>query len=158
MRIRSRRMNNQTTSVSPSAKRDLHVVNTMWSGKMHFECDVNDHVVHLDKIHRHGGEDRGPRPKPLLLAAAGGCTGMEIISILEKMRLKIFQLDIEATGELNDEVPKIYKSVHLIFKVRCEAAAQKKILRAIALACEKYCGVIAMLRRFAAVTTEVVFY
>src|SRR4029079_7326393 len=96
------------TAKEINVQRDIHQVNTRWDGKMHFESSVNDHIVHLDKLSKHGGEDRGPRPKPLILSAVGGCMGMEIISILEKMRLKIDGLEIEVMGELNDEMPKIY--------------------------------------------------
>src|SRR3954471_24952762 len=103
---------------STLTQKDIHQVNTKWNGKMHFESSANDHIIHVDKLPAHGGEDKGPRPKQLMLSAIGGCTGMEIISILEKMRLKIDKLEIDVTGELTVGQPKMYKSVHLIFKVK----------------------------------------
>src|SRR5258705_12883915 len=95
-------------------QKDIHHTNTKWDGKMHFESSVNNHIIHFDKLAEFDGDDAGPRPKPLILSAIGGCTGMEIVSILEKMRVKIEGLEIEVDGELNNEQPKIYKSVHII--------------------------------------------
>jgi putative redox protein len=138
-------------------QKDLHHVNTKWSGKMHFESSANDHIIHLDKLPAHGGEDKGPRPKQLMLCAIGGCTGMEIISILEKMRLKIDEMEIAVTGELTDGHPKMYKSVHIIFKVKSLIHDKVKIEKAITLAVEKYCGVVAMFRQFARVTSQIEF-
>ncbi|HKR07181.1 MAG TPA: OsmC family protein [Bacteroidia bacterium] len=138
-------------------QKDVHRVNTRWGGKMYFESLVNDHFINMDKLPEYGGEGKGPRPKPLILSAIAGCTGMEIVSILEKMRLKIESLEIDVTGELNDELPKIYKSVHIVCKVKGQNDDKQKIERAIQLATEKYCGVLAMVRHFAAVTSEIKF-
>ncbi|HKR07216.1 MAG TPA: OsmC family protein [Bacteroidia bacterium] len=138
-------------------EKDIHHSNTKWDGKMHFESSVNDHVIHFDKLAKHGGDNIGPRPKLLILSAIGGCTGMEIVSILEKMRLKIQGLEIDVAGELNDEQPKIYKSVHIVFKLKSLTRDKQKIERAILLATEKYCGVLAMVRHFATVTSEIKF-
>jgi putative redox protein len=138
-------------------QKDLHHVKTKRSGKMHFESSANDHIIHLDKLPAHGGEDKGPRPKQLMLSAIGGCTGMEIISILEKMRLKIDELEIDVTGELTVGQPKMYKSVHIFFKVKSLIPDKVKIARAINLATEKYCGVVAMFRQFAQITSEIQF-
>jgi putative redox protein len=138
-------------------RKDVHSATAKWNGKMHFESSVNNHVIHFDKLAEFGGEDAGPRPKPLILSAIGSCTGMEIVSILEKMRVKIEGLEIDVTGQLNDGQPKIYKSVRMIFKVKSLDPDKLKIERAIQLAAEKYCGVLAMVRHFAKVTSEIKF-
>lgn len=137
-------------------KKDIHQAVTKWQGKMHFESSVNDHIIHFDKLEIKGGEDKGPRPKPLILSAIGGCLGMEIISILDKMRLKIKSLEIDVSGELNDRQPKTYKSIHIIFKIKRHLADKQKIEKAILLG-EKYCGVLAMVRHFAEVNSEIKF-
>ncbi len=124
---------------------------------MHFESSANDHIIHIDKLPAHGGEDKGPRPKQLMLSALGGCTGMEIISILDKMRLKIDEMEIDVAGELTDGQPKMYKSVHMIFKIKSFNSDKLKIERAINLSVDKYCGVVAMFRQFAKVTFEIQF-
>ena len=138
-------------------QKDLHHVNTKWKGKMLFESLANDHIIHLDKLEKHGGDNKGPRPKPLILAAIGGCTGMEIVSIVEKMRLQIDEMEIDVTGELTDSQPKMYKAVHVIFKIKSKNPEKAKIERAIILAVDKYCGVVAMVRQFANVTSEILF-
>src|SRR6185369_6363028 len=111
-------------------QKDLHHVTTKWDKGMHFESLANEHIVHLDKLAKHGGEDKGPRPKQLILTAIGGCTGMELISILNKMRLKIDSLEIDVTGELTEEQPKIYKLIHVIYKLKISIPDKEKIERA----------------------------
>ena len=137
--------------------KDLHEVETFWQGGMHFTANVQGHSIHMDKLPEHGGTDTGPRPKPYILAAASGCTGMELISILEKMRIKIQFLDIVITGRLGSSLPKIYDAVHIRYTIGCDQADQDRIQKAIALVEEKYCGVIAMIRHFAEFSSEVNF-
>lgn len=138
-------------------QKDIHQVSTTWQGKMHFTSLANDHIIHTDKLEKHGGDNFGPRPKPLILSAIGGCTGMEIIAILEKMRLQIEGLEIDVTAELSDTQPKIYKDVKLQFKVKSNNPDKAKIERAINLAVDKYCGVVAMVKQFASVSSEIIF-
>jgi putative redox protein len=140
-----------------SIQKDIHQISTEWKGNMHFESTVNGHALRFDKLPKHGGDDKGPRPKPVFLASIAGCSGMEIILILEKMHVRIEGLRIEIAGELNDGQPKVYKSVHVIYKVSAQASDQQKIERAINLAVEKYCGIISMVRQFANFTSEVIF-
>lgn len=134
---------------------DVHRVATTWMGKMHFASSVNNHTIHIDKLKVHGGDDRGPRPKQLLLSAAAGCVGMELMAILEKMRIEIDSLEINVSASLSDSVPKVYKAVHLEFLVKCNFEDHAKFEKALNLTLEKYCGVIAMFRNFASVTHEI---
>lgn len=134
---------------------DVHRVATTWMGKMHFASSVNNHTIHTDKLKVHGGDDRGPRPKQLLLSAAAGCVGMELMAILEKMRIGIGSLEINVSAALSDTIPKVYKEVHLEFLVKCNIEDRAKFEKALTLTLEKYCGVIAMFRNFAIVTHEV---
>jgi putative redox protein len=135
--------------------KDTHCVTTEWKGKMHFESDVNEHIVHMDKLPVHGGDGMGPRPKQLLLSAIAGCTGMEIISIADKMRLKIQRLDITVTGELTTEIPKTYTKIAILFRIACNYTDREKVGKAVHLAADKYCGVVAMVRKFAKVEIEI---
>ncbi len=145
------------TKMTGETKKDIHHVSTTWKSKMHFKCLANDHIIHLDKLEKHGGENHGPRPKPLILVAIGGCTGMEIISILDKMRLRVEELQIEVTGELTETLPKMYKEVDILFNLKASEDEKAKIERAINLAVEKYCGVVAMVRHFAKVRYTIQF-
>ena len=138
-------------------QKDIHHVSTKWNEKTHFTSSVNDHDIEFDKLPVHGGDDKGPRPKQLILSAIGGCAGMEIISILDKMRLKIDGLEISVTGELTSGQPKMYKTVEIVVKVKSKDPDKEKIERAILLAVDKYCGVISMVRHFAQVTSEIQF-
>lgn len=138
-------------------KKDIHYAVTTWHEKMHFESLVNNHSIQLDKLEINGGQNKGPRPKLLILSAIGGCAGMEIISILDKMRIKIDGLEIIVTGELNDTQPKIYKSIRILFNIESKNSDKRKVESAIQLAIEKYCGVVAMAKHFAEVISEINF-
>lgn len=134
---------------------DVHQIHTSWLGNMHFAASVNNHTIHIDKLKIHGGDDRGPRPKQLILAAASGCVGMELVAILEKMRIKIDALELTVSGTLSETIPKIYKNIHLHFEISCAEEDRARFEKALNLTLDKYCGVIAMIRHFAEVTTEV---
>jgi putative redox protein len=139
------------------AGKDVHEVLTRWNSGMHFTSRVNNHDIELDKLPQHGGNDTGPRPKPLILSAAAGCVGMELISILEKMRVTVSNLELNVSGELNEGQPKMYKTVSVQIKVNCRENDKEKVSKAIHLATEKYCGVLAMIRHFATVDVETIF-
>lgn len=83
-------------------------VGLKWTKDMSFEADVNGHKIIIDADEKVGGKDRGPRPKPMMLLALGGCTGMDVVSILKKMRVELesFNVDVEAT--ITNEHPKYY--------------------------------------------------
>lgn len=139
-------------------KKDIHSVNTQWDSRMHFTSLVNDHLIHMDKLPQHGGDNFGPRPKPLILAAIGGCVSMEVIAILDKMRIKIAGLEIQVDGELSEEQPKMYKIIDMKLLVKSAASDKEKIERAIHLAMDKYCGVVAMARKFATINSQIIFH
>ena len=67
-------------------------INTRWIDNMAFETEINGHKLIIDADHEVGGENLGPRPKPFMLAALGGCTAMDVISILKKMRVEVKSL------------------------------------------------------------------
>jgi len=64
-------------------------VTTKWLDKMAFETDINGHKIIIDAEPGVGGENRGPRPKLFMLSALGGCTAMDVVSILKKMRVDL---------------------------------------------------------------------
>ncbi len=91
-------------------------VNIDWSGDMAFKADVNGFTLNLDADEKVGGKNTGPRPKPLLLIALGGCTGMDVVSILAKMRVVPDYFNVEIDGEQTDEHPKYYHKIHLKYQ------------------------------------------
>lgn len=122
---------------------------TRWKGKMAFEAGVTGHQVIMDADETVGGENLGPRPKALILAGLAGCTGMDVISILEKMRVKISEFNIDIEAEQTEEHPKVYSQITLIYKFKGENLPPDKLEKAVSLSQERYCGVSAMLGKAA---------
>jgi len=131
-------------------------VDITWTEDMSFETSVNNHKIILDATEAVGGKDRGPRPKPLTLVALGGCTGMDVISILSKMRVKPDYFNVEVSGELTDEHPKYYHKIHIRYLFRGNNLPMDKLEKAINLSQDRYCGVTAMLDKAAEITHEIV--
>lgn len=131
-------------------------VKVTWKDEMAFEATVNDHNLMIDARADVGGKDRGPRPKPLLLASLGGCTGMDVVSILKKMRVnpEYFNIDVEA--EMTDEHPKHYNKIHIKYFFKGKELPKDKLEKAVNLSQEKYCGVSFLLAKGAEITHEII--
>lgn len=130
-------------------------VETVWTRGMAFETNISDHHLVLDAHSKFGGENRGPRPKPLLLFSLAGCTGMDVVSLLEKMRVEIDGFKIFVTGELTDEHPKYYHKIHIRYQFSGREINRKKVEKAVNLSQDKYCGVSFMLKKAAEITYEI---
>jgi len=85
-----------------------HSISTSWLGDMAFESNVNGHIIIMDTDARGGGKDLGPRPKPLLLTALSGCIGMEIVSILKKMKVEGYKFTIDASEKNNSSYQSLF--------------------------------------------------
>lgn len=114
---------------------------------MGFEADVGPHRIRMDAGLEEGGHDLGPRPKPLILAAAAGCTGMDIASLLRKMRVQVDAFEMDVEGDVTEEHPKVYSAVRLIYRFRGKGLDRSKIEKAVELSQTRYCGVGAMLKK-----------
>lgn len=134
-----------------------HLVETQWMGKMQFNALVNGHTVIMDGPERVGGEDNGPIPKPFVLTALSGCTGMDVVSLLRKAGKQVKDLNIIVTGEISKQVPIVYTSIHLVYEFLGEEADKEAALQAVTDSQEKYCGVSNMLKRILPVTWEVCY-
>ncbi len=130
-------------------------VNVSWTGDMGFEAEVNDFKIKLDADEKVGGNNQGPRPKPLTLVSLAGCTGMDVISILNKMRVIPDDFDIEVTGELTEEHPRYYNKLHIVYSFKGDDLPMAKLEKAVNLSQERYCGVSAMLQKAAEITHEI---
>ena len=135
------------------AKRE--VIETRWLKNMAFETEVNGHKIILDASADVGGEDLGPRPKLLMLSALGGCTGMDIVSILQKMRVDFDGVNVIVEGDLTDEHPKHFYKLHVIYEITGKDLPLDKIQKAVSLSEERYCGVGAVYRKAMEVTSEI---
>lgn len=134
---------------------EKEVVSTKWLENMAFESEVNGHKIIIDAKSEFGGEDRGPRPKPLMLAALGGCTSMDVISILKKMRVELKSLNVIVEGELSEEHPKRFTKMHVIYEVEGENLPMEKIQKAVTLSEDQYCGVSAVYKEVMEITSEI---
>jgi len=123
---------------------------------MSFDAIVNGHVIPLDAEASVGGQDQGPRPKPLILVALAGCTGMDVVSILNKMRVELEDFKVDVSGELTDEHPKYFNKIHITYSFKGKDLPMDKLEKAINLSQERYCGVSAMLIKVAELTHEIV--
>ena len=135
--------------------KETEVVSTKWLENMAFESEINGHKLIIDAKEEVGGQDRGPRPKPLMLAALGGCTSMDVISILKKMRVELKSLNVIVEGELSEEHPKRFQKMHVIYEVEGDNLPLDKIKKAVSLSEEKYCGVSAVYKEVLEITSEI---
>ncbi len=134
-----------------------HEIETQWMGKMQFNALINGHTVTMDAPERAGGEDNGPIPKPFVLAALSGCTGMDIVALLRKGNHTINDLNMVVTGELSKQAPMQYVSIHVQYIFKADAAAREAAVQAVTDSQEKYCGVSSMLKKAIPVTWEIIF-
>ena len=123
---------------------------------MAFEANVNGFNIMIDADEAVGGRNLGPRPKPLSLVSLAGCTGMDVISILKKMRVEPEGFNVEVEGELTEEHPKYYHKIHIKYSFSGKDLPMEKLEKAVNLSQERYCGVSAMLSRAAAITHEII--
>jgi len=133
----------------------IHEVKTAFAGGMAFEAKHENQLLRMDAGIDVGGEDSGFRPKPMLLAALAGCTGMDVVSLLRKMRVEFEDFNISTNAELGDEHPKQYQKIHIIYEVKVQEADQAKFEKAVTLSQERYCGVSAMLSKVAELSWEI---
>ncbi len=131
-------------------------VEITWTKDMAFEATVNDHKIIIDADEAVGGKDRGPRPKPLTLVSLGGCTGMDVISILTKMRVKPDYFNVEIEGELTEEHPKYYHTIRINYIFRGKDLPMEKLEKAVTLSQDRYCGVTAMLDKAAKIEHKII--
>ena len=131
------------------------IVNTKWLDNMAFEADVDGHKIVIDAQPNVGGENRGPRPKPLMLAALGGCTAMDVISILKKMRVEVKSFNVKVEGDLTEEFSKHFYKMHVIYEFTGKELPMDKLKKAVELSEEKYCGVSAVYKKAMEITSEI---
>ncbi|HOI48369.1 MAG TPA: OsmC family protein [Prolixibacteraceae bacterium] len=132
-----------------------HVVDLAWKTNMAFETEVDGHTLRLDTAADSGGDDSGPRPKKLMLAALAGCTAMDVITILRKMKIEPEEFHVIVEGDVAEEHPKKYLSMHMIYQFKGQELPLDKIEKAINLSQEKYCGVSAVYRDAVQLTSEI---
>lgn len=132
-----------------------NTVTTSWKKNLLFESNnPSGHTLLMDTSFESGGNEVGYRPKALMLSSLAGCSGLDVIMILDKMRAKVNNFEIKIEAELTEEHPKYYKRVHVDYHFYGTELDEEKINKAVTLSVEKYCGVMEMFRQFAEVTTK----
>lgn len=127
-----------------------------WTGEMSFDVELDGHHFIIDADEKFGGKDKGPRPKALLLSGLAGCTGMDVVSLLKKMRMDWASFNLEVEGQLTDEHPMVYRDIKIKYIFTGDSLDQKKIEKAVNLSQDRYCGVSAMLGKTAKIQHEIV--
>ncbi|MBC8757013.1 OsmC family protein [Kordia sp. YSTF-M3] len=136
-----------------------HKVTTQWKGNMLFESDnPSGHNVLIDTSPENGGNNDGLGPKALMLSSLAGCSGLDVVSIMNKMKVTVDDFKMDVVGELTDEHPKYYHSVKLDYHFYGADLDEKKLQRAVDLSVETYCGVMEMFRRFAKLEINTYFH
>jgi putative redox protein len=113
---------------------------------------TSGHTLLMDADDAVGGHNAGFRPMELLLVGFGGCSGMDVISILRKKHQPVSGLEINVTGENAEDYPKIYKKVHIEYIVRGKGIEEEAVERAVKLSLYKYCSVGATLAKAGTIT------
>ena len=146
-------MNEQETKNSLNMS---NIVTTHWKGGMQFESDNPSGKTVVMDTNVEGSDTRfGLSPKAMMLSAIAGCSGIDIVPLLDKMRVVIDDFKMVIEGELTDEHPKYYHRVTIDYHFYGKDLNEKKIKKAVDLSVEKYCGVMEMFRRFAEIKTNI---
>ncbi len=134
-------------------------ITTKWLGNMAFESNnPSGHNFIIDIAKEDGGDGSGMRPKALMLSSLAGCSGLDVASLIKKMKLEVDEFTIETIANLTDEHPKYYDKVTVEYHFHGANLEEKKLQRAIDLSVEKYCGVMEMFRQFATLDIKTVFH
>ena len=131
------------------------IVNVSWQDKMWFEVSIDEYKFKIDADPDHGGTRQGPKPKPLMLAALGGCTGMDVVSILGKMRVELEDFSVSVEGDLTEEHPKHYTHMLVKYEFKGSNLPADKLRKAVDLSEERYCGVSETLRKALVIQSEI---
>lgn len=134
-------------------------ITTIWNGNMLFESDnPSGHTVLMDISKENGGNSSGLRPKGMMLSSLAGCSGLDVVSLIKKMKVEVADFKMIVSGELTDEHPKYYHEVAIEYHFTGEDLNEAKLKKAVDLSVEKYCGVMEMFRKFANVKTSIHYH
>ncbi len=130
-------------------------INVKWLNGLAFEAAIDDHKIVMDAKAEVGGTNQGPRPKPLMMASLAGCTGMDVASLMKKMRIDVDDFNVIVEGEITEEHPKHFTSMHIIYEFTGKDLPFDKLEKAVKLSQDTYCGVSASYRKAMKLTYEI---
>jgi putative redox protein len=124
-------------------------------GDMAFEgVGPSKKKIVMDSSPKHGGKGNGPPPMEVLLMGLGGCTAMDVLSVLRKKRQEVESLEVLIDGTRADEFPKEYKKVNLRYVVKGKNIKEEAVRRAVELSQDKYCGASETFRKQCEITSS----
>ena len=118
-------------------------------GKSH-----SGHSITMDGPPEIGGENLGVRPMEMLLLGVAGCTMIDVVTTLKKMRQELTHCETKVNAERADDHPKVFTDIHIQFIVKGQDLDPKKVEKAITLSAEKYCSASIMLGKTASITHD----
>ncbi len=131
----------------------IHEANVRWAGRMTFIGRAgSNHIVPMDSGPEFGGDSSATKPMELLLLSLGSCTGMDIVSILKKMRQDVTAVELNIKAERSEEHPEPYTKIDIEYVVTGRDLEEDRVKHAVELSQEKYCSVSAMLRKACPIT------
>jgi putative redox protein len=127
-----------------------------WKDGMAFEAHLEGFHFTIDGDEQFGGQGRGPRPKGLTLVSLAGCTAMDVISILQKMRVKVDAFAVATDAVIEKDYPKRILEVVIKYSFKGENVPEDKVKHAIELSLESYCGVSATLKPTVKISHQII--
>lgn len=115
---------------------------TTWIKDHEFEASHEGNKIKID-----GEKKNGHGPKALLLSGLAGCSGIDVVDILKKMKISFTDFIIEVAASQTDDHPKVFSEVNITYRMKTAENNRERVQKAIDLSLEKYCGVSAMLRK-----------
>ena len=126
-----------------------------WAGDVKFELESDTgHTIIVDGPPDMGGKNQGPRPMELVLLGVGACSSIDVIHILKKARQDVTDCECDLQAERVDDVPAVFKKIHLHFVVKGRKLRPEAVERAIELSATKYCSASIMLGKTAEITHD----
>ncbi|MDB3870069.1 OsmC family protein [Candidatus Thioglobus sp.] len=123
-------------------------------GMMMVGESASGHAIVMDGPEDLGGKNLGIRPMEMLLIGMGGCTTIDVVSTLKKMREEVRDCSVEIAAERADEHPKVFTKIHLQFIIKGNNLNEKKVEKAVSLSADKYCSASIMLGKIANITHD----
>jgi len=122
----------------------MTIVKTKWVSGTIFDSEVDGFKLRMDIPE---STNQGPRPKPLLLVALSGCSGMDVTALLTKMRVTGYALNIQLEADSTEEHPKVYHTIRMKYMFKGDNLSLDKVMKAVEMSRDRYCGVNAMLKK-----------
>ena len=132
-----------------------NTITTVWKENMVFESDNPSGETLFMDAPDEGIENKGLRPKALMLSSLAGCSGLDVVSLLKKMRAEVNDFKMVVHGELTEEHPRYYHKVVIEYHFYGSDLQEDKINKAVKLSVDQYCGVMEMFRQFAEIMTVI---